>query len=201
MRITPLEIKKQEFAVKFRGYSQDEVHAYLEMVASELEDVLRRNLEAEQKISVMAEKLAGYTRIEATLQETLLTVQRTAEDTRSAAEKKAEILVAEAKVRADRMLAEANERMAAIQREYADLRSQRDTFLVSFKSLLATQESLLNLVEKRETGQEQYVPLKKKADLSDAELEKVVNEFEKELWKDGKNLSSSSPGGSPGEEK
>jgi cell division initiation protein len=201
MKITPLEIKKQEFATKFRGYSPDEVHSYLEMVADELENAVKKNLELEQKLTLFEEKLASYARIENTLQETLMTIQRTAEETKVTAEKKADTLVAEARIRAERMLAEANEKFLLIQREFADLRNQRDNFLVSFKSLLVTQQSLLDIIEKRETNQDNYVPLKKKVDLSNEELEKVVNEFEKELSAKSQSHAQDSSGTPPGEVK
>jgi len=197
VKISPLDIKKQEFAVKFRGYNPDEVHAYLEMVASELEDTLKKNLELDQKITMLEERLASYTRMETILQETLLTTQRTAEETKASAEKKAQSLVIEAQLNAQRVTNEANEKLMAVQREIADLANQRDSFSVSFRSLLETQLSLLELLDKKRDTQTEIAPIRKKADMTDAELEQIVDEFERKLADDKigtrKGISGFSP--------
>ncbi|MFQ5630060.1 MAG: DivIVA domain-containing protein, partial [bacterium] len=41
MKLTPLDIKKQEFKKNLRGYDPIEVDAFLEMVANEFESLLR----------------------------------------------------------------------------------------------------------------------------------------------------------------
>ena len=187
MKITPLDMKKQEFAVKFRGYAPEEVHSYLEMAASELEDALRKNLELEQKINMLEERLGSYTRMETVLQETLLTTQKTAEETKATAEKKAQAMIAEAQLMAQKIAGEVNEKLVAVQREIADLHNQKESFSINLRSLLETQLSLLEMAEKRmEARQETPIAsqIKRKAELSDAELEQIVDEFERKLADD-----------------
>ncbi len=150
MKISPLDIKKQEFAVKFRGYSPDEVHAYLDMISAELEDALRKNLELEQKVASQQERLTSYSRMETVLHETLVTTQKAAEETKVAAERKAEAIIAEANLAAQRITNETNEKLVKIQREIVELTNQKDSLLVSFRSLLETQLSLLDSMEKRQ---------------------------------------------------
>lgn len=201
MKITPLEIKKQEFAKAFRGYSPDEVHSYLEMVAEELEDVLKNNLELEKSLSSLKEKLTNYTRIENVLQDTLMTTQKSAEEIKTVAEQKAKSVTDGARVRADRILAEANERLFEIQREIADLKHQREAFIISFKSLLETQRALLENIDKEANSRRDYSPVKMKADLSEDQLEKVVGEFEEQLSRsDVKNEGDDNRGSPAGED-
>jgi cell division initiation protein len=187
VKISPLDIKKQEFAVKFRGYSPDEVHSYLEMIALELEDALRKNLEHEQKITGLEERLASYARMENILQETLLSTQRSAEETKAMAEKKAEAVISEAKSTAQKITNENNEKLVKVQREIADLANQRDMFIISLRSLLESQTALIDLMEKRQLGKEEIAPMKRKADLSNEELEEIVDEFERKLTTDKNN--------------
>ena len=187
MKISPLDIKKQEFAVKFRGYSPDEVHAYLDMISSELEEALRKNLELEQKVSSQQERLTSYTRMETVLHETLVTTQKAAEDTKASAERKSEAIIAEANLAAQRIANETNERLVKIQKEIVDLTNQKETMIVSFRSLLETQLALLESMEKRQyKNAEEYTPVKKRSDLSDDELEAIVDEFERKLAADKK---------------
>jgi len=184
MKISPLDIKKQEFAIKFRGYSPDEVHSYLEMVAEEYETVIKKNRDLELRVEMLEERLDNYKRMESVLQETLITTQRTAEETKANAEKRAQTIIAEAKLDAQKVNNETNERLSRIRREVADLNAQRDSFLVNFRSLLESQVSLLDLIEKKVTTKEEPVPVRRKTDLSDEELEKIVNEFERKIGLD-----------------
>lgn len=181
MKISPLDIKKQEFAKKFRGYSPDEVHSYLEMVAVEYEDMIRKSRDLEQKVGMLEERLDHYKRMENVLQETLITTQRAAEETKAAAEKRAKTIISEAKMEAQRIANENNEKLGKVRRDIADLTNQRDSFAVSFRSLLESQISLLNILEKKGTTREEVVPARRKADLSDEELDNIVNEFERKI--------------------
>lgn len=185
MKISPLDIKKQEFAVKFRGYTPEEVHSYLEMVADELEQVLRKNLELEQKIENLQDRLDHYKRMENVLQETLVTTQRSAEDTKASAEKMSQTIIAEAKLEAQRISKETSEKLALVRREIADLYAQRDTFIISFKAFLDSQMSMIEMIEKKAEMSGELMPRRKKADLSDEELEKIVTEFEKKIGLEG----------------
>jgi len=200
MKLTPLEIKKQEFGKVFRGYSPDEVHSYLEMVAEELENALKKNLELEENLSSLKDKLTNYTRIENVLQDTLVTTQKSAEEIKAVAEQKAKSITDEARVRAERILVEANERLLEIQREIADLKHQRYAFIVNFKSLLETQRALLESIDKRAGGKINFSPVKMKADLSEGELEKVVSEFEEQLSRSEVKNEGGDDKGSPAEE-
>lgn len=200
MKITPLEIKKQEFGKAFRGYSSDEVHSYLEMIAEELENAFKENLELEEKLASLKEKLANYTRIETVLQDTLMTTQKSAEEIKTTAEQKAKVITDGARVRADRILADANERLLEIQREVADLKHQREAFIVSFKSLLETQRALLENIDRGANSKRDYFPVRMKADLSEDQLEKVVSEFEEQLARSDAKNEDGDNNGSPSEE-
>jgi cell division initiation protein len=181
MKITPLEIKRQEFGKAFRGYSANEVRTYLEMVAEEFENLLKKNLELEESISSLKNRLSDYTRIEGVLQDTLVTTQKSAEEYKTAAEKKAKSVIDEARVSADRILASAQERLLKIQREIADLRHQREAFIANFKSLIETQKTLLESLQKAGDTKSIFRPVKMKPEMSDEDLEKVVSEFERQL--------------------
>lgn len=181
MKITPLDIKKQEFSRKFRGYSADEVDSYLRMVADELEETLRKSLELEETISSLQGRLSSYTKLENVLQDTLVTSQKSAEDLKAAAEQRAKAIVDEARVQAERMLSEARSKLVDVRREMEDLKHQRDTFIVSFKSLLETQHSMLDIIRRKGEKGSEYSPIPMRSDLSDEDMTRVANEFEKEL--------------------
>ena len=181
MKITPLDIKKQEFARKFRGYSADEVDSYLRMVAEEFEETLRKNLELEEKISSLETRLSSYTKLENVLQDTLVTSQKSADDLRATAELRARAITDEARVSAERMMSDARSKLVDVRREIEDLKHQRDAFVVNFKSLLETQHAMLEIIRKKGEKGVEFSPVKMRSDLSDEDMSRVASEFEKEL--------------------
>ena len=76
MRITPLDIRKQEFKRVMRGLDGDEVHAFLNTIAEEYEAVLSDNKNLREKLVAIEERLAEYKSIETNLRNTLLTAEK-----------------------------------------------------------------------------------------------------------------------------
>jgi len=181
MRITPLEIKKQDFDKKFRGYSPEDVENFLETVAGEFEELIKKNLELEEKVTALEGRLSGYTKLENVLQDTLVTTQKSAEEVKVSAERRAKVILDEARVSADRMIAEARADLLKIRREIEEMKNQRDSFIVNFKSLLDTQHAMLEIIQKKDRDLAGFVPVRMRSDLSEADLERVVNEFEREI--------------------
>lgn len=180
MKISPLDIKKQEFGKKLRGYRPDEVHSFLDMVADEMEGLLKKNLELDERARVLEEKLSNYTRIENVLQDTLLSTQKSAEETKSSAELKARNIIDQANVSAEKIMADAREELLKIQKEIEDLKNQKEVYVINFRSLLDTQRSLLDMIEKRSEEKRGYLRIKMKPDLSEEDLDKVVDDFKRQ---------------------
>ena len=75
MKLTPLDIRKQEFKKIMRGYDPVEVDTFLDMVASDLEEALKQQKESRERIIELETQLKDYRQIEKTLQQTLLQAQ------------------------------------------------------------------------------------------------------------------------------
>jgi len=180
MRITPLDIKKQEFQTKFRGFDKIEVESFLGMVAGEMEELVRENLELKEKILRMQDRLESYTKIEAALQNTLITTQESVEQMKASAEEKAELIVREANAQAEKIIDDAYEKLSEMRREHITLRNQRASFLVNFRSLLESQLKLMEMIEKDADDRTRVVTLKRKADMSETDVDQVVENFKRE---------------------
>lgn len=147
MRITPLDIRKQPFRKSMMGgFDKDAVNSFLEMVANEYEQVLRKSDEAAMTIKTLEERLAGYEKIERVLNETLLTAQRATDEAKLNAQKEAELIIKDAQIRADRYEDKSRDKVNALATELVSLRTQRDSFLNRFKSLLRDQLSLVDVL-------------------------------------------------------
>jgi len=77
MKITPLEIKRQQFKKVMRGYDPVEVDTFLDMLSTEMEDLVRANRELTDRVLGLETQLSDYKNMEKTLQQTLMQAQET----------------------------------------------------------------------------------------------------------------------------
>lgn len=148
MPITPLEIRKQEFRKALRGYDQHEVRSFLEMVSTEMENVLRENASLSERVKDLDGKIEDYRRMEKILQDTLTTTQKAADELKSGAKKEAEIIIANARVEVQKYLKESQSELAHIKEETKMIEHQKLLMVSEFRGLL---ESYLKLLERLES--------------------------------------------------
>ena len=134
--IAPIEIENKEFKKGLRGYREDEVDEFLDLVKEDYEQLYRENADLKEKIRLYQEQINKYENIEETLNATLITAQRAAEDTCSAANRKSKIIVEEADLKAIQIIEQANNEVIEIRREYHSMVKEFKIFRNKFKSLL-----------------------------------------------------------------
>ena len=134
--LTPVEIENKEFKKGIRGYREDEVDEFLDIVKEDFENLYRENTDLKEKIRMYNDQINKYENIEETLKATLITAQTAAEDTCSAAHKKAKIIVEEAELRSRQIIEQANNRVIEIRKEYDSIVKEFKIFINKFKSLL-----------------------------------------------------------------
>lgn len=134
--LTPVEIENKEFKKGIRGFREDEVDEFLDIVKEDFETLYRENIDLKEKIKMYQDQINKYENIEETLKATLITAQSAAEDTCSAANKKSKIIVEEAELRSRQIIEQANNRVIEIRKEYDSLVKEFKIFRNKFKSLL-----------------------------------------------------------------
>ena len=139
MRITPLDVRKQEFRRTVRGFDCDEVRAFLATTADEYEAVLVDNKELRERIIEQDEKIAEYSNMEQALRDTLMTAERLMKESKQSALKEGELIVRDAGLKAERVLDEARARAEDIRREILGLKKEKDAFLARVRSLAQAQ--------------------------------------------------------------
>ncbi|MGB8657384.1 MAG: DivIVA domain-containing protein [Candidatus Zixiibacteriota bacterium] len=147
MKITPVDIKNQQFGKSFRGYDQAEVDAFLETVSSGVADLILENNQLKEKLSSIESTLQGYKNLEGNLKEVLLTAQKSAEEVKKNAEREAQLLMREAKMRSERALEETHHVLSGLRNQIADLKNSRRELTIRLKSVLQTQLQLLESME------------------------------------------------------
>lgn len=148
MRITPLDVRKQEFRRVVRGVDADEVHAFLATVADEYEAVLTDNKQLREKVMELDEKVGEYRTMERTLRDTLLTAERVMTEARQNARKEAELILRDAQMRASQATNNIEQRVDALRGQLRELRGQRDAFLARMQSLAEAQVGLVGSYRK-----------------------------------------------------
>jgi len=150
MRITPLDIQQKQFPYKFRGFDDEEVYAFLELIREEMEDLLRENASLKENVIRFENQIKEYKDMETTLRETLVTAQQMVEEYKSNARKEAELLIKEAELRADTVLKEAQEKVIKIHEDIVDLKGIRRHFKEELKRLIEGHLKMLEYDKERE---------------------------------------------------
>lgn len=147
MKLTPLDIKKQEFKKVMRGYDPVEVDTFMDMMANEFEEVLKQQKEMRDRSIELDTQLKDYRQIEKTLQQTLLQAQEVTGRTYESARKEAEIIVKDAEGRAARIVEQANSELARLNKELAELRIRRESLIGRMRVLLSAELDLLKTLD------------------------------------------------------
>ncbi len=105
MRISPLDIRQQQFTVKLvRGFDKHEVDAFLDDIADDYEAVLRENVLLKEQLATFEERSKGLGEREKALQDALVTTQRLGDEMKAAARRESEIHMREAELRGEKLL-------------------------------------------------------------------------------------------------
>lgn len=137
MKITPLDIQQQQFKVKtFRGLDPDDVDAFLQTVAGEMESLLRENNEIKEQLSRQNHEMLDIAEKEREMRDVLLSAQRVTDEMRANARKEAELIVSEAELKGERIVVDAERQLGDLKVRIEELRRQKIQFEMSFKALL-----------------------------------------------------------------
>jgi cell division initiation protein len=139
MRITPLDVRKQEFRKAVRGFDCDEVRAFLTTLADEYETVLVDNKQIREQLMEQEDKIGEYKNMERTLRDTLMTAEKLMQESKGQAQKEGEIIVQGAHQKAKNILEECRIRTEELRREIVGLRKEKETYLARFKGLAEAQ--------------------------------------------------------------
>ena len=121
MKITPIDIHNKEFSRSIRGYNPDEVDEFLDEIIEAFENLYKENLDMQDRIENLEIKAKSYKAMESTLQETLVTAQKTAEDVVKTGKEKADLIIEQAKNRAQGLIEDANNQVIKINNEYQNV--------------------------------------------------------------------------------
>lgn len=176
MRLSAIDIKKQEFRKAFKGYDVGEVEAYLDTVANELENLVRENESLKEKIASIEKErddlnheIEIFRDNEKTFQKAIVKSQDLAEDVIENATKRAELITKEAEILASKTRVLAREEILNLKQELEELRMKNEAIIDDVKNYLIEK---LNSIEEYSKNRKIFRLEHNISDLEDTSSEK-----------------------------
>ncbi|MDB2086269.1 MAG: DivIVA domain-containing protein [Clostridium sp.] len=148
MKLTPMDINNKEFKRGLRGYNPEEVDEFLDEVVENYEELYKDNSKLREKVASLTEQIEHYSKIESTIQNTLVLAQNAADQAKSSAEKEAELVVKNANETAQRIVDKAHADVIQINDEYDRVKQEFIKFRAKFRNFINTQLETFDDLEK-----------------------------------------------------
>jgi cell division initiation protein len=164
MGITPLDIKKKTFSTQMRGLSKTEVREFLDLVASELEDLRKERALLAERADELAARVDAYEKTEKLLQDTLLTAQKATGELREDAKKEAGLVIEKARLEAERIRLAASQRVKDLADELRALELKRSNLVDEITGVARAYLAMAERVGQRKAGEERTDSPKRTSD-------------------------------------
>ncbi|MBO6522829.1 MAG: DivIVA domain-containing protein [Balneolaceae bacterium] len=174
MKLTPLEIKQQQFEKSLRGYDVADVQAFLTLVSNEYEHLLTKNKELDEQIEKLSDRVRHYERVEEALHETLQTTKESLAQKMDNARLEAKNTTDKAQMEAESIISEANQQRNQIRQSILRLLDRRDEIIAGISSYL---DNAKNSVDKFSKDEMSIFTLPSD-ETEAAALEEVIEEHE-----------------------
>jgi cell division initiation protein len=177
MKISPVSIKRQEFAKKIRGYDTEEVQAFLEKLADDIDELQKENEELYQQVETLNENLSEFKKIEKNLQDTLLKAQESSTKTIESTKRQASLIIKEAELKASQIIEKARENANDIRSAVINLREEKDLIIAKLKAIISSQAHLLEM-KVEDAGEERTASRKEEpAQKLDIDLDDIIDKI------------------------
>lgn len=137
--ITPLDIQNKEFPKVVRGYKEEEVDGFLDLLTLDLEKILEENRRLKDQVKSLSTEVERYRNSEGTVLKTLEAAKALMGDISTSAEKRAEILLKNAELDAQLIQREAKDSIERLNEELVNTRNRLNIFRTRYRSLLESE--------------------------------------------------------------
>ena len=137
--ITPAEIQEKDFAKGVRGYKEEEVDKFLDLITLDFEKLIKENVRLKAEIAALESEHTKSRGSESSVIETLEAAKALMSDISISAEKRAAILLKNAEMDAELIVREAREAALRIDAEHKALKKNYNNFKDRYQQLLETE--------------------------------------------------------------
>lgn len=139
MKLTPLDIHHKEFGRSLRGYNEEQVDQFLDEVADEFERLFKENIDLSERLEAANQRVAGYQSMEATLNNTLVSAQRSAEEIVAKAGVEANTMLRDAELKSKEIIHNALQKRQVVANELVRIKQAEEEYRMRYKALLDAQ--------------------------------------------------------------
>lgn len=148
MAMTTLDITNKEFKKAFRGYSIDDVDEFLDKITGDYEAICRENSQLKDKLKSMEERVEHYSKMENTIQNTLLLAQNASEQAKENAKKESELIIKNANETSKRIIDKAHGDVIEINDEFERVKQEFTKFRTRYRNFMESQLEMFDDMEK-----------------------------------------------------
>jgi DivIVA domain-containing protein len=149
-RLTPLDVRKQEFRKAMRGYDVAEVEDFRSRVADEMEHLVREKIASEERGRTLAEHLEGYRDREKAMNDALVAAQQLRAETKEQAEREAQMIIRAAEAVAETRLDRAHREIDKLQDSAEALSRQHHAYIAVLRNIVERHKSELDALAAHE---------------------------------------------------
>jgi cell division initiation protein len=144
VKLTPLDLQQKSFRKgRLGGLDEKEVRAYLDFVATELEEMTRKLNRQDEELRRREARINEFKDREQLLQQTLTTAQQMSEEMKAHGRKEADIVLSDAELQAEKIIANAQARRLQLIQEIDELKRARGSFIQQLGAIIDTHKSML----------------------------------------------------------
>jgi cell division initiation protein len=147
MKLTAMDVKRQEFKKVMRGYDPVEVSTFLDMIADEVDELTKVNRELQNKLQETQTQLHDYKSMEKTLQATLMQAQDVSQKEVENAKREAQLVMQEAELKASQILDKTRNDHTRLKEDIAILKAKKNTIAARLKLLLNSELELIRALD------------------------------------------------------
>lgn len=147
MGITSLVVSQKEFSTRFRGFDVQEVDAFLEDIARELDQLNHAIETLDEKNHRLNLENQGYRKRENSMKNAMIQSQKVLDQMKENAKKSSQAIIANAEIEAEKILNRAHKRLSQLHSDIIELKRQRIQLEMQISAVLETHSKMLEMTK------------------------------------------------------
>jgi DivIVA domain-containing protein len=149
-RLTPVDVRAQEFSRAAWGYSAADVEDFRDRVAEEMERLARERVALEERLHNFREQLKSLREREKAINDAVMMAQELREGTKQSAQQEADLIIREAHSKAESIVQDSRTAEAALRQDIEEAQQQFTAYLAAFRRLLDRHLAQVDALETHE---------------------------------------------------
>ncbi len=142
--ITPADIQYKEFTIAKKGYKEEEVDDFLDLIMVDMEKLIRENKKLKEDLTAIKNQFDKHMNTSASVYETLESAKSLMNDIAASAERRAENLLKNAELEASLITREAKESVLRLTEEGDRLKKKVENLRNRYKKMLEEELERMN---------------------------------------------------------